>query len=63
MKRLITILTASLALTSCQKFDDSTIWNKLNEQTSTLNSQESRIKTIEQQLARYNTDINAIRTT
>ena len=62
MKRLITILAASLALTSCQKFDDTAIRSKLNEQTSTLNSQESRIRTVEQQLARYNTDIASVKT-
>ena len=62
MKRLATILTAALALTSCQKFDDTAIWNKLNEQTTELSSQESRIKTIEQQLARYNTDIASVKT-
>ena len=62
MKRLITILTASLALTSCQKFDDSTIWSKLNEQATELSSQESRIKAVEQQLARYNTDIASVKT-
>ena len=63
MKRLFAIATILLTIVSCQKFDDSTIWNKLNEQTTELSSQESRIKAVEQQLARYNTDVAAIRTT
>ena len=62
MKRLFAISTILLTVASCQKFDDSAIRSKLNEQTTELSSQESRIKTIEQQLARYNTDIASVKT-
>ena len=47
MKRLFAITTIALTIVSCQKFDDTAIWNKLNEQTTELSSQESRIKTVE----------------
>lgn len=63
MKKLITIFAIIAIGMSCQKFDDSLLWNKLNEQTSALNTQEAKIKNLEIELARFNTDLASIKAT
>ena len=64
MKKLLTLIAIALAVvvSSCSKFDDSAIWDKLNEQEQTLNDHEKRIATLEELCKQMNTNINALQT-
>ena len=64
MKKLLTLIAIALAVavSSCSKFDDSAIWDKLNEQEQTLNDHEKRIAALEELCKQLNTNINALQT-
>ena len=64
MKKLLTLFAIALAVvvSSCSKFDDSAIWDKLNEQEQTLNDHEKRIAALEELCKQLNTNINALQT-
>ena len=64
MKKLLTLFAIVLAVgvSSCSKFDDSAIWDKLNEQEQTLNDHEKRIVALEELCKQMNTNINALQT-
>ena len=64
MKKLLTLFAIALAVvvSSCSKFDDSAIWDKLNEQEQTLNDHEKRIAALEELCKQMNTNINALQT-
>lgn len=64
MKKLLTLFAIVLAVgvSSCSKFDDSAIWDKLNEQEQTLNDHEKRIAALEELCKQMNTNINALQT-
>ena len=64
MKKLLTLIAIALAVvvSSCSKFDDSAIWDKLNEQEQTLNDHEKRIAALEELCKQMNTNINALQT-
>ena len=64
MKKLLTLIAIALAVmvSSCSKFDDSAIWDKLNEQEQTLNDHEKRIAAVEELCEQMNTNINALQT-
>ena len=64
MKKLLTLFAIALAIvvSSCSKFDDSAIWDKLNEQEQTLNDHEKRIAALEELCKQMNTNINALQT-
>ena len=64
MKKLLTLFAFVLAVgvSSCSKFDDSAIWDKLNEQEQTLNDHEKRIAALEELCKQMNTNINALQT-
>lgn len=64
MKKLLTLITIALAVvvSSCSKFDDSAIWDKLNEHEQTLNDHEKRIVALEELCKQMNTNINALQT-
>ena len=62
MKKLLTLFAIVLAVgvSSCSKFDDSAIWDKLNEQEQPLNDHEKRIAALEELCKQMNTNINAL---
>ena len=64
MKKLLSLISIALAVvvSSCSKFDDSAIWDKLNEQEQTLNDHEKRIAALEELCKQMNTNINALQT-
>ena len=64
MKKLLTLIAIALAVvvSSCSKFDDSAIWDKLNEQEQTLNDHEKRIAALEELCRQLNTNIDALQT-
>lgn len=64
MRRLLTLSAILLAVvtSSCSKFDDSAIWDKLNEQEQTLNDHEKRIVALEELCRQLNTNIDALQT-
>lgn len=64
MKKLFTLIAIALAVvvSSCSKFDDSAIWDKLNEQEQTLNDHEKRIAALEELCRQLNTNIDALQT-
>lgn len=64
MRRLLTLSAIALAIvaSSCSKFDDSAIWDKLNEQEQTLNDHEKRIVALEELCRQLNTNIDALQT-
>ena len=64
MKKLLTLFAIALAIvvSSCSKFDDSAIWDKLNEQEQTLNDHEKRIAALEELCKQMNTNISALQT-
>ena len=64
MKRLFTLcaIVIAVVVSSCSKFDDSAIWDKLNEQEQTLNDHEKRIAALEELCKQMNTNINALQT-
>lgn len=64
MKKLFTLFAIALAVmvSSCSKFDDTAIWDKLNEQEETLNDHEKRIAALEELCRQLNTNINALQT-
>ncbi len=64
MKKLLTLIAIALAVvvSSCSKFDDSAIWDKLNEHEQTLNDHEKRIAALEELCKQMNTNINALQT-
>ena len=63
MKKLLlsVVLVTTLALTSCQ-FDDSNIWNTLNEYGETIKDHEERITALEELCKQMNTNIEALQT-
>ncbi len=63
MKKLLlsVVLATTLALTSCQ-FDDSNIWNTLNEYGETIKDHEERIAALEELCKQMNTNIEALQT-
>lgn len=63
MKKLLlfTILAATLTLTSCQ-FDDSEIWDAINEHTESIKDHEERISALEELCKQMNTNISALQT-
>ena len=64
MKKLFTLTAIIMAVvvSSCSKFNDSDIWDKLNEQEQTLNDHEKRIAALEQFCKQLNTNITALQT-
>ena len=64
MKKLFTLFAITLAVmvSSCSKFDDTAIWDKLNEQEETLNDHEKRIAVLEELCRQLNTNIDALQT-
>ena len=64
MRRLLTLSAIALAIvaSSCSKFDDTAIWDKLNEQEQTLNDHEKRIVALEELCRQLNTNIDALQT-
>lgn len=64
MRRLLTLSAIALAVvvSSCSKFDDSAIWDKINEQEQTLNDHEKRIVALEELCRQLNTNIDALQT-
>ena len=64
MKKLFTLFAIALAVvvSSCSKFDDSAIWDKLNEHEETLNDHEKRIAALEELCRQLNTNIDALQT-
>lgn len=64
MRRLLTLSAIVLAVvvSSCSKFDDTAIWDKLNEQEQTLNDHEKRIVALEELCRQLNTNIDALQT-
>ena len=58
---LSVVLAMTLALTSCQ-FDDSNIWNTLNEYGETIKDHEERITALEELCKQMNTNIEALQT-
>ncbi len=63
MKRFLfsVVLAASLILTSC-KFDDSDIWDTINEHTESIKDHEQRILALEELCKQMNTNISALQT-
>ena len=63
MKRflLAVVLATSLAFTSCQ-FDDSDIWETLNEYGESIRDHEQRISALEELCKQMNTNIEALQT-
>ena len=63
MKKLLlsVVLVTTLALTSCQ-FDDSNIWNTLNEYGETIKDHEERITALEELCKQMNTNISSLQT-
>ena len=64
MKKLFTLIAIALAVvvSSCSKFDDSAIWDKLNEQEQTLNDHEKRIAALEELCKQMNSNISSLQT-
>ena len=64
MKKLLTLFAIALAVmvSSCSKFDDTAIWDKLNEHEETLNDHEKRIAALEELCRQLNTNIDALQT-
>ena len=64
MKRLFTLcaIVIAVAVSSCSKFDDSAIWDKLNEHEQTLNDHEKRIAALEELCKQMNTNISSLQT-
>ena len=64
MKKLLTLIAIALAVvvSSCSKFDDSAIWDELNEQEQTLNDHEKRIAALEELCKQMNTNISSLQT-
>ena len=64
MRKLLTLSAILLAVvtSSCSKFDDTAIWDKLNEQEQTLNDHEKRIAALEELCRQLNTNIDALQT-
>ena len=64
MRNLLTLFAIALAVmvSSCSKFDDTEIWDKLNEQEETLNDHEKRIAALEELCRQLNTNIAALQT-
>ena len=64
MKKLLALFAIVLAVmvSSCSKFDDTAIWDKLNEQEETLNDHEKRIAALEELCRQLNTNIDALQT-
>ena len=64
MKKLLTLSAIALAVvvSSCSKFDDSAIWDKLNEQEQTLNDHEKRIAALEELCKQMNSNISSLQT-
>ena len=65
MKRFLLslVLAASLVLTSCSDpFDDSAIWEALNEYGETIKDHEQRIATLEELCKQMNTNISSLQT-
>lgn len=64
MKKLYTLLAIALVVmcSSCSKFDDSAIWDKLNEQKQTLIEHEKRIAALEELCKQMNTNISSLQT-
>ena len=63
MKRFLlsVVLATSLAFTSCQ-FDDSDIWDTLNEYGESIRDHEQRISALEELCKQMNTNIEALQT-
>ena len=61
MKRFLLsiVLATTLAFTSC-KFDDSDIWNAINEHTESIKEHEQRILALEELCKQMNTNIEAL---
>lgn len=64
MKKLLTLFAIALAVmvSSCSKFDDTAIWDKLYEHEETLNDHEKRIVALEELCRQLNTNIDALQT-
>ncbi len=64
MKKLLTLFALALVVvvSSCSQFDDTPIWDKLNEQEQTLNDHERRIAALEELCKQMNTNIQALKT-
>ena len=57
MKKLLTlfVIASAVAVSSCSKYDDTPIWDKLNDH-------ENRITVLEELCRQLNTNINALQT-
>ena len=63
MKKILLslVLVTSLAFTSCQ-FDDSNIWDTLNEHSESIRNHEQRISALEELCRQMNTNISSLQT-
>lgn len=64
MKKLLSIIAIAIALcfASCEKFDDSDIWDKLDEYGESIKDHENRISALEELCSQMNTNITAMQT-
>ena len=65
MKKLFSWLTVAivvLAVGCSESFDDSGIWNKLNEHSESIKDHEQRISALEELCKQMNTNISALQT-
>ena len=65
MKKLFSWLTVAivvLAVGCSESFDDSGIWNKLNEHSESIKDHEQRISALEELCKQMNTNISSLQT-
>ena len=62
MKRIFTLLLATLAFAACETFDDSDIWDRLDEYGEAIKDHENRIASLEELCKQLNTNIDALQT-
>ena len=62
MKRIFTLFVAALAFAACGTFDDSEIWDRLDEYGEAIKDHENRIASLEELCKQLNTNIDALQT-
>ncbi|MBR5206772.1 MAG: leucine-rich repeat protein, partial [Alistipes sp.] len=62
MKRIFTLLIAAFAFVACGTFDDSEIWDRLDEYGETIKDHESRIAALEELCKQMNTNLESLQT-
>lgn len=60
MKRIFTLLVAALAFAACSTFDDSEIWDRLDEYGEAIKDHESRIAALEELCKQMNTNLKSL---